>query len=102
MRGAFALSWTNRPELVHWRQGRCLPYGDGIAFWALGEMVKAQAGILESDDPEQASVKLERGPVPAGEERTEVEWLRAGLRPLVGSRGEPVARRSRWPPGGSS
>ena len=39
------------PELVTWRQGRCLPYGDGITFWALGEIVKAQAGILESDPP---------------------------------------------------
>jgi class 3 adenylate cyclase len=38
-----------RPELVTWRQGRCLPYGDGITFWALGEIVKAHAGILESD-----------------------------------------------------
>src|SRR5215204_5404443 len=39
----------DRPELVIWRQGRCLPYGDGITFWALGEIVKAEAGILESD-----------------------------------------------------
>ena len=38
------------PELVTWREGRCLPYGDGISFWALGEIVKAQAGILETDD----------------------------------------------------
>ncbi len=25
-----------RPDLVTWRQGRCLPYGEGITFWALG------------------------------------------------------------------
>ena len=37
------------PEFVTWRQGRSLPYGDGVTFWALGEMVKAQAGILDSD-----------------------------------------------------
>ena len=36
------------PELIYWRQGRSLPYGDGVSFWALGEMVKAQAGILET------------------------------------------------------
>ena len=29
------------PMLVTWRQGRCLPYGSGISFWALGEIVKA-------------------------------------------------------------
>ena len=37
-------------ELVYWRQGRSLPYGEGVSFWALAEMVKAQAGILEDDD----------------------------------------------------
>ena len=36
-------------ELITWRQGRSLPYGEGASFWALGEIVKAQAGILESD-----------------------------------------------------
>ena len=36
----------DRPGLVRWRQGRCLPYGEGIAFWALGEIVKAECGIL--------------------------------------------------------
>ncbi len=42
------------PELVWWRQGRALPYGDGVSFWALGEMVKAQAGIQENDALEVA------------------------------------------------
>ena len=43
-----------RPGLARWRQGRCLSYGDGIAFWALGEIVKAECGILESDAAEEA------------------------------------------------
>ena len=46
------------PELVTWRQGRCLPYGEGVSFWALGEMVKAHAGILETDPPEVVERKL--------------------------------------------
>src|SRR5439155_10080371 len=36
-------------ELTNWRRGRALPYGEGGALWAFAEMVKAQAGILESD-----------------------------------------------------
>ena len=40
-------------------QGRCLPYGDGITFWALGEIVKAEAGMLETDVPPEARAKLE-------------------------------------------
>ena len=46
------------PELITWRQGRSLPYGDGVTYWALGEMVKNQAGILETDAGEQAAQKL--------------------------------------------
>ena len=46
------------PELITWRQGRCLAYGDGITLWALGEIVKAQAGVLEQDSPEEIAVKV--------------------------------------------
>jgi len=46
------------PDLVGWRQGRSLPYGEGITYWALAEMAKAQAGILESDSPAEAERKL--------------------------------------------
>ena len=44
---------------VTWRKGRCLPYGDGVSFWALGEIVKTHAGILETDDQAQLAEKLE-------------------------------------------
>jgi len=33
-------------------RGRCLPYGDGLTYWPLAEIVKADAGILDSDPPE--------------------------------------------------
>jgi len=45
------------PDLITWRQGRCLAYGDGVAFWALAEMVKAQAGIDERDTEDDAIAK---------------------------------------------
>src|SRR6202162_3441951 len=41
------------PEFIYWRHGRSLLDGEGVTFWALGEMVKAQAGVLESDSPEE-------------------------------------------------
>jgi class 3 adenylate cyclase/tetratricopeptide (TPR) repeat protein len=46
------------PDLITWRQGRCLAYGDGITLWALGEIVKAQAGVLEQDTPEEIAAKV--------------------------------------------
>jgi tetratricopeptide (TPR) repeat protein len=73
-----------RPELVTWRQGRCLPYGDGITFWALGEIVKAQAGILETDPPAQATAKLQAAVAHLVPDPSEGEWLRARLAPLLG------------------
>jgi class 3 adenylate cyclase len=34
------------------RTGRCLPYGQGITYWALGEVLKEHFDLLESDSPE--------------------------------------------------
>ena len=82
--GELAAFVDTRPELVVWRQGRCLPYGDGITFWALGEIVKAHAGILESDDPAQVAGKLRAAVEALLPEAPEAEWLRARLAPLVG------------------
>jgi class 3 adenylate cyclase/tetratricopeptide (TPR) repeat protein len=78
-----------RPGLVRWRQGRCLPYGEGIAFWALGEIVKAECGILESDSPEEALSKLDRA---ISQHEPDRAWLKARLAPLVGAGGEPAAQ----------
>ena len=59
-RGA-AAGRDRRGEPVTWRQGRSLPYGEGVSFWALGEMVKAEAGILESDPSTRWSASLQGG-----------------------------------------
>lgn len=66
-------------ELTSWRHGRCLPYGEGVTFWALGEMVKAQAGILEEDDNAEAERKLRAA--------VDDPWIESHLRPLVGLSG---------------
>jgi class 3 adenylate cyclase/CRP-like cAMP-binding protein/tetratricopeptide (TPR) repeat protein len=33
-------------------RGRCLPYGEGLTYWPMAEILKADAGILDSDQPE--------------------------------------------------
>ena len=40
------------------RTGRCLPYGSGIVYWALGEVVRGEAGIVDSDSSDEAWAKL--------------------------------------------
>src|SRR5207247_127820 len=71
------------PEIIFWRHGRSLPYGEGVTFSALAEMVKAQVGILETDSADDAAAKLSASLadlVPEGERA----WIEAKLRPLVG------------------
>nr|MBA2476874.1 AAA family ATPase [Actinomycetota bacterium] len=71
-------------ELVTWRQGRSLPYGEGVAFWALGEIVKAQAGILETDADADAAAKLDRAVRSLVADDRDAAWVERHLRPLVG------------------
>ncbi|HET8557772.1 MAG TPA: AAA family ATPase, partial [Gaiellaceae bacterium] len=75
------------PDLINWRQGRSLPYGERVSFWALGEIVKAHAGILESDDAATAEQKLDAMVEDLAEDEREREWLARLTRPLVGLEG---------------
>jgi class 3 adenylate cyclase/tetratricopeptide (TPR) repeat protein len=70
------------PQVTTWHEGRCLPYGDGISFRALGEIVKTQSGILETDDQPTVSAKLDRS-VPEPDPQTRA-WIKDRLAPLVG------------------
>ena len=85
------------PELIFWRQGRSLPYGDGVTFWALAEILKAQAGILETDSAEAALEKLRRTVQDLVSDRNEAEWIESHLRPLVGLEEEPQVGGDRQP-----
>ncbi|MBA3735304.1 MAG: AAA family ATPase, partial [Actinobacteria bacterium] len=75
-------------ELISWRQGRCLPYGESVTFWALGEIVKAEAGILETDAADETEQKLRKAVTSLVTDETESRWLEAELRALVGLRGD--------------
>ncbi len=72
------------PDLITWRQGRCLAYGDGAAFWALAEIVKAETGILEQDSEAVAGDKLRTTITAAIDDPGQARWVEAHLRPLVG------------------
>jgi predicted ATPase/class 3 adenylate cyclase len=76
------------PELITWRQGRCLPYGEGVSYWALAEMVKAQAGILETDTEAEVTAKLGTAVAEVAPDEREADWLERNLRPLLGLEAE--------------
>jgi class 3 adenylate cyclase len=53
--------------------GRCLPYGEGITFWPVADIVRTAAGLTETDAPQEAHAKIaslsrgdERGDLIAG------------------------------------
>jgi predicted ATPase/class 3 adenylate cyclase len=70
--------------LIGWRQGRSLPYGDGVSFWALAEMVKAQAAILESDTSEEVEAKLAAMTAEVVPGASDADWVRRHLSALAG------------------
>ena len=82
-------------EPIYWHEGHSPAYGEGIALWALGEMVRRRAGITEGEEPaaarEQLMAMLDQY-VPDPRERRWVEPRLAGLLGLVdlptGERGE--------------
>ncbi|MBA3401576.1 MAG: AAA family ATPase, partial [Actinobacteria bacterium] len=82
-------------ELITWRQGRCLAYGDGITLWALGEIVKAQAGIHEQDPPAEASAKIRRAVEVTIDDETDARWVELHLLTLVGLAEESELGRDR-------
>ena len=65
--GKSRLGWEFRKyvdglaEEVWWHRGRCLSYGDGVAFWALAEMMRQRLSIAEEDPAEAAADKLAEG-----------------------------------------
>jgi class 3 adenylate cyclase/tetratricopeptide (TPR) repeat protein len=68
--------------------GRALPYGEGITYWPLAEMVKAAAGITDDDPMETARDKLIEC---CGDEAiAELLGLASGVMEAVeGERGQP-------------
>ncbi len=78
-----------------WHRGRCLAYGEGVTYWALAEMVRGRAGILEGEDRASAWAKLRAALdeyVPDPEDRRFVE---PRLAQLVGLEGEERAASDR-------
>src|SRR5207247_9216994 len=69
--------------LTYWRRGRSLPYGEAVPLWALSEIVKAQAGILESDPSEDVERKLHEEVARVAPDARDAIWIESQLRALV-------------------
>ncbi|HXI46763.1 MAG TPA: adenylate/guanylate cyclase domain-containing protein, partial [Candidatus Acidoferrales bacterium] len=80
-------------ERVFWHAGRSPAYGEGIAFWALGEMVRSRAGLVENDDEATTRTKIAETVarwVPIEAERP---WIEGALLTLLGFEGSGSSTR---------
>ncbi len=73
---------------VRWFRGDCRPFGGGVTFSALEDVVRAHAGIGGDEDAVAREARLAAA-VPEG---PDAAWIRARLRPLVGLPGETAGR----------
>ena len=49
-------------DVTAWHRGRCLSYGDGVAFWALAEAARTRLGLTEADAGDVVTDPPRRGP----------------------------------------
>ncbi len=78
---------------TRWHVGRCLAYGEGITFWALAEMVRTNAGILEGEDPATAMPKVREAVALAISDPEERRWVEPRLASLLGLESGPARER---------
>jgi class 3 adenylate cyclase/tetratricopeptide (TPR) repeat protein len=69
---------------VYWHQGRSPAYGDGLAMWALGEMVRERAGLTEADDEPTTRARLRETLETFVPDAAERSWLEPALLTLLG------------------
>ncbi|CAN5718265.1 hypothetical protein BH24CHL5_BH24CHL5_07280 [soil metagenome] len=80
-------------EDTYWHVGRCPSYGDGITFWALGEMVRRRCELLEGDDEPTTRTKVGAAAIQWASDDTERRWLETSLLALIGLGEAPAGGR---------
>ena len=71
-------------EEIWWHEGRCPAYGDGITFWALGEMVRRRAGLAETDDEHTTRERVAAAVAEHIPDEEERRWVEPALLTLLG------------------
>ncbi|HEY4754018.1 MAG TPA: AAA family ATPase, partial [Candidatus Limnocylindrales bacterium] len=71
-------------EPVLWHDGRSPAYGEGISFWALGEMVRERCGLAETDDPATTRSRVAETLARYIPDDPERRWIEPALLALLG------------------
>jgi class 3 adenylate cyclase/tetratricopeptide (TPR) repeat protein len=80
-------------QVIYWHRGRSPAYGEGISFWALGEMVRQRAGLAEGDDAATTRARIAEtvATYVSGEE--DRRWVEPALLTLLGLEPPPAGGR---------
>jgi class 3 adenylate cyclase/tetratricopeptide (TPR) repeat protein len=73
---------------VSWLRGVSPSYGEDVSFSAFRDIVKASAGIRESDSPQDVEGKLAAAVATVLADRSEADWVRGHLAPVLGLDGD--------------
>ena len=71
-------------EPIYWHRGRCPAYGDGVAFWALGEMVRRRCGLVEGADEAETRRRVSEKVAEFVDDESERAWIESALLVLLG------------------
>ena len=71
-------------KAVYWHDGRSPAYGDGISFWALGEMVRSRCRLLETDDEATTRARVRETVSEWVPDEREARWVESALLALLG------------------
>ncbi|HEX2883270.1 MAG TPA: AAA family ATPase, partial [Candidatus Limnocylindria bacterium] len=76
--------WVDaHPVLIHWHEGRALAYGEGVAFSAVGQMVRRRAKIADDAAPELARRQLAASLEELVRDDAERRWIEPRLATLI-------------------
>lgn len=81
-------------QTIYWHWGRSPSYGDGVAFWALGEIIRSRAGIVEGEGPARSRTRLRTMLAQFVPDEKDREWIEPRLSGLLGLTEMPSDSRS--------
>jgi class 3 adenylate cyclase/tetratricopeptide (TPR) repeat protein len=71
-------------ENTYWHDGRSPAYGEGITFWALGEMIRGRCQLVEGDDEPTTRSKVADTVRQWVTDADEADWVEKSLLTLLG------------------
>jgi class 3 adenylate cyclase len=97
--GKSRLAWELRKytdgltETIYWHEGQSPAYGEGVVYWALGEMVRGRCRIGLADDATTVRARLAEALLAFVPEPEERAWIELRLAALLGVAEAPAGDR---------